>query len=180
MSSHRVGGWEGLTAKFVVGNTAQRCDCHKLAGFWWVGGVRSCVQISCSWPFWSSMSLRATLKDLPLTQRCVGSVYFDVSVVGSASVQQLYTNVISSCGRVGGSHCKVCDLKNAELEPKRQKYTGRLMFRGDMVKDDSAAHMVFTEQRSSASQTTAAKEMLLRDYQGALDEPPTQYQLTPR
>ena len=29
--------WEGLAAKFVVGNRAQRCDCHKLARFWWVG-----------------------------------------------------------------------------------------------------------------------------------------------
>ena len=31
----------------VVGNRAQRCDCHKLAGFWWVGGCglacRSCL-----------------------------------------------------------------------------------------------------------------------------------------
>ena len=74
----------------------------------------------------------------------------------------------------------ICHLKNAELEPKHQKYTGRLVFRGDMVKDDSAAHAVFTEQGSSASQTTAAKEMLLRDYQDALDKSPTQYQLTPR
>ena len=37
MSSHRVGGWEGLTAKFVVGNRAQRCERHKLARFL-VGG----------------------------------------------------------------------------------------------------------------------------------------------
>ena len=74
----------------------------------------------------------------------------------------------------------ICHLKNAELEPKHQKYTGRLVFRGDMVKDDSAAHAVFTEQGSSASQTTAAKDMLLRDYQDALDKPPTQHQLTPR
>ena len=32
---------------FFVGNRAQRCDCHKLAGFWWVGGCglacRSCL-----------------------------------------------------------------------------------------------------------------------------------------
>ena len=60
------------------------------------------------WPFWSRTILRAILKDLPPTQRCLGSVYFHVSAIGSASVQQLYTNVISSCGRVGGAHCKVC------------------------------------------------------------------------
>ena len=52
-----------------------------------------------------------------------------------------------------------CHLKNAELEPKHQKYSGRVVFRGDMVKDDSAAYAAFTEQGSSASQTTAAKEM---------------------
>ena len=31
------------------------------------------------------------------------------------------------------------------------------MFRGDIVKDDSGAYAVFTEQGSSASQMTAAK-----------------------
>ena len=50
-------------------------------------------------------------------------------------------------------------LKNAELEPKLQKYKGRVVLRGDIVKDDSGAHAVFTEQGSSASQMTAAKEM---------------------
>ena len=33
------------------------------------------------------------------------------------------------------------------------------MLRGDIVKDDSGAYAVFTEQGSSASQTTAAKVM---------------------
>ena len=47
----------------------------------------------------------------------------------------------------------MCHLKNAELEPKLQKYTGNI------VKDDSGACAVFTEQGSSASQTTAAKVM---------------------
>ena len=41
------------------------------------------------------------------------------------------------------------------------------MFRGDIVKDDSGAYAVFTEQGSSASQMTAAKGnfLLLQDYQ---------------
>ena len=51
----------------------------------------------------------------------------------------------------------ICHLKNADLEPKFQKYKGRVVLRGDIVKDDSAAHAVFTEQVSSASQMTAAK-----------------------
>ena len=33
------------------------------------------------------------------------------------------------------------------------------MFRGDIVKDDSGTFTVFTEQGSSVSQMTAAKEM---------------------
>ena len=50
-------------------------------------------------------------------------------------------------------------LKNAELEAKHQKYKGRVVFRGDIVKDDSESYAVFTEQGSSASQMTAAKVM---------------------
>ena len=52
-----------------------------------------------------------------------------------------------------------CHLKNAELEAKHQKYKGRVVFRGDIVKDDSGSYAVFTEQGSSASQMTAAKIM---------------------
>ena len=53
----------------------------------------------------------------------------------------------------------ICHLKNAELEPKLQKYKGRVVLWGDTVKDDSGAYAVFTEQGSSASQMTAAKIM---------------------
>ena len=53
----------------------------------------------------------------------------------------------------------ICHLKNSDLEPKFQKYKGRVVLRGDIVKDDSGAYAVFTEQGSSASQMTAAKVM---------------------
>ena len=53
----------------------------------------------------------------------------------------------------------ICHLKNAELEVKHQKYKGRVVLRGDIVKDDSGSYAVFTEQGSSASQITAAKIM---------------------
>ena len=53
----------------------------------------------------------------------------------------------------------ICHLKNAELEPKLQKYISRVVLRRDFVKDDSGAKAVFTEQGSSASQMTAAKIM---------------------
>ena len=53
----------------------------------------------------------------------------------------------------------ICHLKNYELEAKHQKYKGRVVLRGDIVKDDSGSYAVFTEQGSSASQMTAAKIM---------------------
>ena len=53
----------------------------------------------------------------------------------------------------------ICHLKNAELEAKHQKYKGRVVLRGDIVKDDSVSYAVFTEQGSSASQMTAATIM---------------------
>ena len=53
----------------------------------------------------------------------------------------------------------MCHLKNAELEAKHQKYKGRVVLRGDIVKDDSGSYAVLSEQGSSASQMTAAKIM---------------------
>ena len=53
-----------------------------------------------------------------------------------------------------------CHLKKRGARPLEiQKYKGRVVLRGDIVKDDSGAYAVFTEQGSSASQTTAAKVM---------------------
>ena len=40
-----------------------------------------------------------------------------------------------------------------------QKYEGRVVLRGDIVKDDAGSYAEFTEQGSSASQMTAAKVM---------------------
>ena len=53
----------------------------------------------------------------------------------------------------------ICYLKNADLEAKHQKYKGRVVLRGDTVKDDSGSYALFTEQGSSASLMTAAKVM---------------------
>ena len=53
----------------------------------------------------------------------------------------------------------ICHLKNAELEAKHQKYKGRVVLRGDIVKDYSGSYAAFTEQGSSASHMTAAKVM---------------------
>ena len=40
----------------------------------------------------------------------------------------------------------ICQLKNAELEAKHQKYKGRIVLRGDIVKNESGSYAVFTEQ----------------------------------
>ena len=53
----------------------------------------------------------------------------------------------------------LCHLENSELEPQYQKYKGRVVLPGDIVKDNSGSFAVFTEQGSSASQMTAAKVM---------------------
>ena len=75
----------------------------------------------------------------------------------------------------------ICHLKNAELESKHQKYKGRVVLRGDIVKDNSCSSAVFTEQGSSASQMTAAKVMdIISRLQVAMDKQQTQYQLIPK
>ena len=53
----------------------------------------------------------------------------------------------------------LCHLKNSELETQFQQHDGRVVLRGDIVKDDSGSYEVFTEQGSSAPQMTAAKIM---------------------
>ena len=83
-------------------------------------------------------------------------------------------------------HCAssmdICHLKNAELEAKHQKYKGRVVLCGDIVKDNSGSYAVFTEQGSSASQMTAAKISWISfpDCQVAMDKQQTQYRLTPK
>ena len=53
----------------------------------------------------------------------------------------------------------LCHLKNSELQLQFQQYKGRVVLRGDIVKDDSGSYAVFTQQGSSASHMTAAKVM---------------------
>ena len=53
----------------------------------------------------------------------------------------------------------ICHLKMLNWRQSTKKYEGRVVLRGDFVKDDSGSCAVFTEQGSSASQMTAAKVM---------------------
>ena len=57
------------------------------------------------------------------------------------------------------SSMDICHLKNAELEANHQKYKGRVVLRGEIVKDNSGSYAVFTEQGSSASWMKADKIM---------------------
>ena len=70
-----------------------------------------------------------------------------------------------------------------KFKPILQKFNGRVVLRGDIVKDDSGSHAVFTEQGSSSSQMTAAKVMdvvALPDFQTLMDKQLTTYQHTLR
>ena len=85
---------------------------------------------------------------------------FGVELDKSQSKKQVIDEARTSGATVHfASLVDICHLKNAELEAKHQKYKGRVVLRGDIVKDDSGSYAVFTEQGSSASQMTAAKIM---------------------
>ena len=51
----------------------------------------------------------------------------------------------------------LCHLKNAELAELYQRYKGRIVFRGDDVKDEDGHFAVFSEQGSSAAHMAATK-----------------------
>ena len=75
-----------------------------------------------------------------------------------------------------------CQLGSAELEAKHQKYKGRVVLRGDIVKEDSGSYAVFTEQGSSASQKDSQQKSWISypDCQVAMDKQRTQYLLFPK
>ena len=52
---------------------------------------------------------------------------------------------------------ELCHLNHEELQSSVQKYNGRVVFRGDKVKDETGFYAVFIEQGASASQMAAAK-----------------------
>ena len=65
----------------------------------------------------------------------------------AADESQKQKEVIAEARKVGktahfASLMDICHLKNAELEPKFQKYKGRILFRGDIVKNDSGSDAV--------------------------------------
>ena len=64
----------------------------------------------------------------------------------------------------------ICHLQNAELEPKLQKYKGRVVLRGDIVKGDSGAFAVFTDTGLLYVPDDAAKLMDVMERLPGCDE----------
>jgi len=56
-----------------------------------------------------------------------------------------------------GSLMDLCHEKGSELIPALRRYKGRVVFRGDMIRDETGSFAVFTEQSASASHMAAAK-----------------------
>ena len=56
-----------------------------------------------------------------------------------------------------GSLMDLCHLKNSQMGEEFWSYKGRIVFRGDIVKDEDGQFAVFTEQGASASNLAAAK-----------------------
>ena len=56
-----------------------------------------------------------------------------------------------------GELMELCHLKNSQMSKEHQKYKGRVVFRGDLVKVEDGSFAVFTEQGTSASHMAAAK-----------------------
>ena len=53
----------------------------------------------------------------------------------------------------------LCFEKHSQLEERLRKYKGRVVFRGDAVKDEEGFFAIFSEEGSGASHSAAAKFM---------------------
>ena len=53
----------------------------------------------------------------------------------------------------------LCFLKNVDLAKRQQTYKGRVVLRGDNIKDKEGYQAVFTEQGASAPQMVGAKSL---------------------
>jgi len=56
-----------------------------------------------------------------------------------------------------GSLMELCHIKNSQMGEEFWSYKGRIVFRGDIVKEEDGTYAVFTEQGASASNMAAAK-----------------------
>ena len=56
-----------------------------------------------------------------------------------------------------GRLMELCHVKNAELSEDQQSYKGRIVFRGDNVRDEEGFRGVFSEQSTSSARMAATK-----------------------
>ena len=56
-----------------------------------------------------------------------------------------------------GQVMQLCHEKHSELQKAVREFKGRIVFRGDIVRDESGCFAVFSEQGTSASHLSAAK-----------------------
>ena len=56
-----------------------------------------------------------------------------------------------------GQIMQLCHIKNSELSAEMQSYKGRIVFRGDQVRDENGFYAVFSEQGTSASHMAGTK-----------------------
>ena len=76
----------------------------------------------------------------------------------------------------------ICHLKNAELETKHQKYKGRVVLRGDFVKDESGSYAVIHRTRifSISNDSSKSHGYSIQTARVAEDKQLTQYLFIPR
>ena len=79
-----------------------------------------------------------------------------------------------------GGHLSSVISKNSELEPKFQEYKGRVVFRGDIVKDDSGSLYLRSRVGQLHKRRPQKLRMFLQGYQDAQDKQPMQCPLTPK
>ena len=97
-------GREGLTAKFVVVNRAQRCEQHKLAVFLVGGGGEVlCADLMLVAILVKCESAR-NFQRPPSHPALLDSVYFDGVQVEALQFSSFEIKFIPSSGRAGGSH----------------------------------------------------------------------------
>ena len=63
------------------------------------------------------------------------------------------TKVVTYFGQI----MQLCHIKNSELAAEMQSYKGRIVFRGDQVRDENGFYGVFSEQGTSASHMAGTK-----------------------
>ena len=130
------------------------------------------------------MGKHAKLKEIPAAKAAVDKEWEKLEKISAWNLAKVRSKENGDRGsKDGGRYSSFCIIsghlssENAELEAKHQKYKGRVVFRGDIVKDDSESYAVFIEQGSSFS---ISNDSTSPDCLVAMDKKQTQYQFIPK